>query len=211
MEQYNRDSASNSTSGTSFLGPYKKYIIWGIVIISLLFVIIYPWQVYNYCRGTEVDVLAMQNDCKINMSQAFTMAKGSDKILTREENKLMEAMTIAVSRYKNAGDAFLWIQEQNLQVSAASYQQVRQTLEIYYAKFYAKQESLNDMARAYEKKRSSLFFGGIARMFGFPSQKYIDARVDQMILENGVNSTYESKDRTMPEIPMGGGDTTKKK
>ncbi|MEI6118746.1 MAG: hypothetical protein WCP92_06030 [bacterium] len=210
MENYN-NSATNSASGTSFFGQYKKYFIWGIVIISLLFVIIYPWQVYNYCSTTEVDVLAMQNDCKINMSQAMTMSKGSDKILTREENKLIEVMGIAVGRYKNAGDAFLWIQEQNLQVSAASYQQVRQTLEIYYAKFYAKQESLNDMARTYKRKRATALFGFVSRKFGFPTKEYIDARVDEMVLEKGVNSTYESKDRTMPDIPMSGGDTTKKK
>jgi len=187
----------------------RSIIILVAVIAGLIILIGYPLHVYNYCSTTEVDVLAMQNDCKINMSQAMTMAKGADKTLTREENKLMEVMNIAVSRYKTIGQAFAFVQEQNLQVSAESYKQVRQTLEIYYAKFYAKQESLNDMARAYKHKRATALFGFVARMFGFPTDEYTKARVDQMVLEDGVDSTYDSKDRTMPEIPMSGGDTTK--
>ena len=136
----------------------------------------------------------------------MSQVKGADKVLTREEQKLVEVMKIAVSRYDNAGDAFAFmITEQNLQVSPASYQQVRQTMEIYYAKFYAGQTALVDMARAYDRKRSTLFFGGVASILGFPSQKYLDARVGQLILENGINKAYDSKDRTMPDIPISDG------
>jgi uncharacterized membrane protein YvbJ len=205
----NSEIINTSLKKTKKIMKRKSIIIWAIVAVVVLIVIGYPSHVYNYCSTTEVDILAMQNDCKINMSLAMTMAKGSDKILTREEKKLMEVMNIAVSRYKTIGQAFAFVQEQNLQVSPASYQQARQTLEIYYAKFYAKQTSLNDMARAYKHKRATLVFGFFARTFGFPSADYIKARVDQMVLENGVESTYNSKDRTMPEIPMSGGDTIK--
>jgi hypothetical protein len=184
----------------------KKIIIWVIVLGIIALVIGYPITVYNYCKTTEVDVLATFNNSKNNMSAAMSQVKGADKVLTREEKKLIEVMNIAVSRYDNAGDAFAFmIDEQNLQVSPESYQQVRQTIEVYYAKFYAGQTGLIDMARAYERKRSTLLFGGIASLFGFPSQKYLDARVDQIVLENGVNKTYDSKDRTMPEIPIGEG------
>ena len=208
MEQ-NNNSATHSANETSVFGQYKKYIFGGIAIIAVIFFIFYPIHVYNYCQRTEVNVLAMQNACKINMAQAMTQTKLSDKVLTREEKKLIEAMNIAVSRYDNIDGAFMFVQEQNLQVSAESYQQVRQTMEIYYAKFYAKQEALNDMARAYESARSTFFFGTTARILGFPKQKYIDARVDQMILEKGVNNTYDSKDRTMPDIPLNEGTVDK--
>jgi hypothetical protein len=184
----------------------KKIVTWGIVIGIIALFIGYPWTVYDYCNQTEIDVLATFNNSKNNMSAAMSQVKGADKVLTREEQKLIEVMNIAVSRYDNAGDAFAFmIDEQNLQVSPESYQQVRQTMEIYYAKFYAGQTGLIDMARAYDRKRSTLLFGAISKMLGFPTQKYLDARVGQLILENGVNKTYDSKDRIMPEIPIGDG------
>ena len=184
-----------------------KKIIIGVIVIGIIALVIgYPITVYNYCKTTEVDVLATFNNSKNNMSQAMSQVKGADKVLTREEKKLIDVMNIAVSRYDNAGDAFAYmIDEQNLQVSPASYQQVRQTMEVYYAKFYAGQTALVDMARAYDRKRSTLLFGGVARILGFPSKKYLDARVGQLILEKGVNTTYDSKDRTMPDIPIGEG------
>lgn len=194
----------------SFFGQYKKYFIWAIVIIGLFILIGYPIRVYNYCNTTEVDVIAQQKQCKLNMSEAMTQTKLSDKGLTREEKKLIEAMNIAVSRYDNVEGAFMFVQEQNLQVSAESYQQVRQTMEIYYAKFYSAQTTLNDRARAYERKRSTALFGFTSRLLGFPTQKYIDARIDEFVLENGVQKTYDSEERIMPEIPMGAGDTATK-
>lgn len=193
----------------TFWQKYKKYFIWAVVIIGLIILIIYPIRVYNYCNTTEVDVIAQQKQCKLNMSEAMTQTKLSDKVLTREEQKLIEAMNIAVSRYDKIEGAWAWIQEQNLQVSAESYKQVRQTMEIYYAKFYAAQTTLNDRARAYEHKRSTLLFGFTSRLLGFPTQKYIDARIDEFVLEDGVQKTYDSKERIMPEIPMGAGDTAK--
>ena len=183
----------------------KSIIILAAVIIGLVIFIGYPVHVYNYCATTEVDILAAQNNCKINMSQALTQVKGADKVLTREEKKLIEVMNIAVSRYDNIDGAFTFIQEDNLQVSAVSYEQVRQTLEIYYTKFYATQTSLNDMARAYKRKRATALFGFVSGLFGFPKEDYIKARVDEMVQEKGVDSTYNSKDREMPEIPIGEG------
>lgn len=195
----------------TFWQKYKKYFIWGTVIIGLIILITYPVRVYNYCGPTEVDIIKYQTECKNNLSQAMTQVKGADQILTREENKLIETMQIAVSRYDKIEGAWAWIQEQNLQVSPAAYQQIRQTLEIYYAKFYATQSSLNDMTRAYERRFETFPFGFVAKLLGFPSQKYLDARPGQLVLEKGVNESYDSKEREMPDIPMSKGDTTKKK
>jgi len=197
------DSANNS--GKSIFGKYKIYIIGGILLIIGGYVL----HVYNYCSTTEVDVLAYQNECKIGMSNTVTQVMGADKILTREEKKLIEAAKIGVSKFDNIGKVFAFVQEDNLQVAPESYAQVRQILEIYYGKFNAQQTSLNDMSRAYKHKRATALFGFVSRKLGFPSQEYIDARIDQMILDKVVNETYNSEDRTMPEIPISDGDSIK--
>lgn len=180
---------------------YRRYAIWAAIIVGLIVLISYPIRIYNYCGRTEVDIIKYQTECKNNLSQAMTQIKGAGQTLTREEEKLIEVMQIAVSRYDKIEGAWSWIQEQNLQVSPESYQQVRQTLETYYAKFYATQSSLNDMTRAYERRFTQFPFSFVAsNMLGFPSQKYLDARPGQLVLEGGVQETYDSEERVMPEI-----------
>lgn len=184
---------------------YTKLITWGAILLTLVIVGIYVLNVYNYCAHAEVDIMARQNEAKNQLSQVMTQVKGADKTLTREEQKLIEVMQIAITRYDKIDGAWAWIQEQNLQVSPESYQQVRQTLEIYYSKFYAQQTTLNDMMRGYDRKRASAVFGAVSDLLGFPTQKYLDTRPGQLILEDGVNETYDSEERTMPDIPMSSG------
>ncbi|MDO8582050.1 MAG: hypothetical protein Q7S16_04190 [bacterium] len=165
-------------------------VIFGVILLFCVLTAIITVTNYNSLVSQEEEIMGVDKDMQNVHASVYKQMRGQGLSFEKYGATVIEAMRVgAEGRFGKNGSqaAVLWIQEQNLDISANVMLKLQQTIEAGYNKFEATQRTKIDKLTTYKKSLRRFPRNIVAWIFGFP-------KIDMNIAERIVTSAETKKD-----------------